>query len=109
MAWTLAASRDLLAARDRVAIVCEGHRVALYRLGDEIWATSDACPHLGASLSEGCVVEGFIECPLHHALFDIRTGAADGSVTSRPVRTYPVRVEGDAIYLDLAGSEDLAS
>ena len=62
----------------------------LYRLGDEFFATGDACPHLGASLSEGCVVDGYIECPLHSALFDIRTGASDGSMTSRPVSTLPV-------------------
>lgn len=109
MAWTRAATRTLLADRDLVGITCEGHAVALYRLGDEVRATSDTCPHLGASLSAGCVVDGFVECPVHHALFDIRTGAADGSVTSTSVRTYPVKVEGDAIYLDLSGPEETAS
>jgi nitrite reductase/ring-hydroxylating ferredoxin subunit len=109
MAWTLASSRAALADRDLIGIVCHGQPVALYRLGDEVHATSDTCPHLGASLSAGCVVDGFIECPLHHALFDIRTGAADGSVTSRPVPTYPVKLDGDAIYIDLSGSEETAS
>jgi nitrite reductase/ring-hydroxylating ferredoxin subunit len=38
---------------------------------------------------------------MHHALFDIRTGATDGSVTGRNVRTFPVRVEDDVIFIDL--------
>jgi len=109
MAWTYAAKRSELEGRDVTGVACQGRRVALYRLGDEIFATSDACPHLGASLSDGCVVEGFIECPLHFALFDIRTGAADGGMTTKAVRTLPTKVEHDDIYIDLAGLEETAS
>jgi apoptosis-inducing factor 3 len=46
-------------------------------------------------------VEHYIECPVHYALFDIRTGAADGAVPSRDVRTYATRVDGDEILVDL--------
>ena len=101
MAWTLAAKVSALDQRDVVQAVCGGQRLAIYRVDDAYFATSDACPHQGASLSEGCVVEGFIECPLHFGLFDIRTGAADGSVTASAVRTFPTRVEHDEIHVDL--------
>ena len=83
MAWTYAAKRSDLEHRDVIGVTCQGRRVALYRLGDDVLATSDMCPHLGASLSQGCVVDGFVECPAHFGLFDIRTGAADGGVTTR--------------------------
>ena len=43
---------------------------------------------------------------MHHALFDIRTGEPDGSVTDRRLRTYPVRVEDDIIYVDLPAPEE---
>jgi nitrite reductase/ring-hydroxylating ferredoxin subunit len=78
-----------------------GTRVALYRLDDGIFATSDTCPHAGTALSSGCVVEGYIECPLHHALFDIRSGASDGSITPRSLTIFPVKVEGEIIYVGL--------
>ena len=51
----------------------------------------------------GPVVDGYIECPVHYALFDIRTGHADGAITSQPLRTFPTRVEDDAT---LSGIEE---
>ncbi len=104
--WVRVAAAHDFDGRDVIGVACEGRRVALYRLADGIFATSDTCPHLGASLSEGCVVEGFIECPQHHALFDIRTGVADGAVTDRPIQTFPTRVEGGEVYVDLAPIEE---
>lgn len=101
MAWTFAATRAAFGDRDVIGVVCGGRRVALYRLQGEYFATSDVCPHQGAALSEGCVVEGFIECPLHFALFDIRSGAADGGVTTTGVRTFATKVEGDGIHIEI--------
>lgn len=101
MAWTCAAPTTAVAEGTVVGVECQGRRLALYRLQADYFATSDVCPHQGAALSAGCVVEGYIECPVHHALFDIRTGAADGAVTARGVRTYPTRVEHDEIHVDL--------
>lgn len=109
MPWTRAASRTELADGAVIGVRCADRPVALYRLGDEVCATLDCCPHQGAALSGGCVVDGFIECPAHYALFDIRTGAADGSVTTRAVRTFPVKVEGDDVFVDLSGLEETAS
>ena len=101
MPWTYAAKCAELGDREVIGVECGGHRLALYRLEDGYFATSDVCPHQGASLSQGCVVEGYVECPLHFALFDIRTGAADGGVTTRSVRTYPTKIENDEIHVDL--------
>lgn len=101
MPWTVAAPLSALAERDVVRAECGGQTLALYRLGDEYFATSDTCPHMGASVSEGCVVDGFIECPLHFALFDIRTGVADGAVTARSLRTFATRVIDGQIHVDL--------
>jgi nitrite reductase/ring-hydroxylating ferredoxin subunit len=101
MAWTFAAPLAELAGRDVIGVDCQGQRLALYRLDGEYFATTDTCPHVGASVSQGCVVEGFIECPLHYALFDIRTGAADGAVTTKPLRTFATRVVDGEIHVDL--------
>ena len=101
MAWTMATPCTALSDRSVIGVLCGGQRLAIYKLRDGYFATRDACPHQGSALSEGCVVENYIECPSHHALFDIRTGAADGSITSIPLKTYPARVENEHIYVDL--------
>jgi len=105
MPWTRVAARADFGERTMMSVRCPGHRLALYVLEGGLYATNDACPHLGASLSMGCMVQGWVECPMHHALFDIRTGAPDGSVTDRILRTYPAKVDGGEIYVDLPAEE----
>ncbi|MEP7118482.1 MAG: Rieske 2Fe-2S domain-containing protein [Acidobacteriota bacterium] len=109
MPWVRAAARSALDGRAMMAVRCNGQRVALYALDDGVYATSDTCPHLGALLSYGTVVQGYVECPMHHALFDIRTGETDGSVTDKSVRTFPVKVEEGEIYVELPAMEENAS
>jgi nitrite reductase/ring-hydroxylating ferredoxin subunit len=101
MAWTFAAQTAALGERAVIAANCLGQPVAVYRVNEEYFASSDVCPHQGAALSAGCVVDGFIECPLHFALFDIRTGAADGSVTASRLKTFQTRVENGEIHVDI--------
>jgi nitrite reductase/ring-hydroxylating ferredoxin subunit len=106
--WVRAATTADFAGREMMGVRCASMRLALFSLPDGVYATSDICPHLGALLSYGCVVDGHVECPMHHALFDIRTGAPDGSVTDRSVRTFPVKVEGGDIYVDVPEAEEPA-
>ncbi len=101
MAWRCAAPTGAVPEGGVVGVECQGRRLALYELAGEYFATSDVCPHQGGTLSAGCVVDGFIECPVHYALFDIRTGAADGSVTGTNLRIFPTRVENEEIHVDL--------
>jgi nitrite reductase/ring-hydroxylating ferredoxin subunit len=108
MAWTPVASCAALEQGDVRAVDCSGTHLALYRLEDGIFATSAACPHLGGSLAAGTIVNGYIECPVHYALFDIRTGAADGAITGRSLRTHAARLDRDDIYVDLSHFEETA-
>jgi nitrite reductase/ring-hydroxylating ferredoxin subunit len=101
MPWLFAANCSDFAERDVIRVICAGERLALYRLPDGYFATGDACPHQGGSLSDGCIVENYIECPLHYALFDIRTGAADGGVTTTPVKTFRTRVDDGRLFVEV--------
>ena len=101
MRWLFAANCSDFADRDVIGVECAGQRLALYRLPDGYFATSDVCPHQGGSLSEGCVVENFIECPLHFALFEIRTGVADGGITSTPVKTFKTRLDDGKVFVEM--------
>lgn len=77
------------------------HRIALVRIGDDVYAIGDTCSHADASLSEGDVDEqdGYIECHLHGAVFDVRTGAPLSLPATRPVPTYQVHIEGTDVYV----------
>lgn len=79
----------------------DGHPVAIWHTeGGEFYATDDTCTHAQASLSEGGLEGHLCICPRHGARFDVRTGAVRALPAVVPLRTYPVRVEGDAILID---------
>jgi 3-phenylpropionate/trans-cinnamate dioxygenase ferredoxin subunit len=110
-AWKEAAAEAALAGVEAVGVVCEGKRIALFRLEDGIYAMDDVCSHEYSLLSEGEVWDGEVSCAKHGSRFNIRTGAVRGLPATLPVKTYPVRVEDGAIYVDLDGSngDDKAS
>ena len=101
MAWHPAADVADLADREVIGREVAGRSVALYRLDGAYFATADLCTHALARLSDGEVVEGYIECPAHHALFEIRTGKATGGRATCDLATYPVRVEGTRIEVEI--------
>ncbi|MCK6619070.1 MAG: non-heme iron oxygenase ferredoxin subunit [Calditrichaceae bacterium] len=76
--------------------------IAIFKLGDHYYAIDDTCSHDEASLSEGEIVEECqIECPMHGARFDIKTGKNLSFPAVVPVKSYPVKVENGVIYLEL--------
>jgi nitrite reductase/ring-hydroxylating ferredoxin subunit len=76
-------------------------QIALVRLDDGVYAINDVCTHEYALLSEGFCEDGKLECPLHQACFDIRTGAALNEPAEVPVATYPVKLEGGAVFVQV--------
>lgn len=78
-----------------------GRQVALYRVGDQFYATSNLCTHAEALLSDGTLDGCEIECPLHMGRFDIRNGEALTSPVEIDLATYPVRVSGDRLEVCL--------
>ncbi len=76
-----------------------GHRLAIIRIGDELYAIGDRCSHEEASLAEGELFDYDLECPLHGAEFDVRTGEPRTLPATRPVPTYRVREENGAVMV----------
>jgi nitrite reductase/ring-hydroxylating ferredoxin subunit len=74
-------------------------RIALVRIGDEYYAVGDRCSHEDYSLAEGEVWEDEreIECPRHGSTFDLRTGEPCSLPATKPVPSYPVEVDDDAV------------
>ena len=76
-------------------------QIAIFNLAGAFYATDDVCTHAYASLSEGYVEDGCVECPLHAGLFDIKTGKALSLPVVEDIKTYPVRTEGENIYVEV--------
>lgn len=74
--------------------------VAVFRTDEnEVFATSDRCPHKNGPLSEGIVHGKKITCPLHNWVFSLETGEAQGADVGQ-IATYAARVEDGRILMD---------
>lgn len=99
--WKDVASTLDLGVDEMVEVQDGKLELAIYRLEDGYYATSNICTHQYAKLTEGYIEEDMVECPLHQALFDIRTGKAQGGLAKIDLRTYDVKVEGERILVNL--------
>jgi 3-phenylpropionate/trans-cinnamate dioxygenase ferredoxin subunit len=87
--------------RDRgVRVAIGDERIALFRIGDEVFAVGDRCSHAEASLAEGEVFDYEVECPRHGSEFDLRTGKPLSLPATKPVPIYEVVVEDGIAFLN---------
>jgi 3-phenylpropionate/trans-cinnamate dioxygenase ferredoxin subunit len=84
-----------------VKVEKDGKTICVARVGDQVFAIDDTCSHSDASLSEGDVTDFKIECWLHGAEFDLRTGEALTPPAVAPLRTYGVHVDGDSVTVEI--------
>jgi 3-phenylpropionate/trans-cinnamate dioxygenase ferredoxin component len=84
------------------ARTADGRRIVLVSSGGEWFALEDKCSHQDFPLSEGEVEDGELECIFHGARFDLRTGKATRLPAIKPVKTYPVDVRNDEIFVDVS-------
>ncbi|MBE3602520.1 bifunctional 3-phenylpropionate/cinnamic acid dioxygenase ferredoxin subunit [bacterium] len=93
---------DELAPGSARRVAVEPEPIALFRLEDGFYATSDTCTHAQSSLAAGDVdlEDCSVECPYHGAVFDIRSGRAMGLPATKPVRTYTVTVIDGEVFIE---------
>lgn len=72
-----------------------GQDILIAVVNDEVYAVSDTCTHAEVSLSEGELFDCKIECFLHGAAFDLRTGIPTSPPATTPLATYEVALEGE--------------
>ena len=82
-------------------VVAHGDLVGLYRVGNDIYAINDICTHEETELSEGefDVDDMEVECPLHGSRFSVVDGSVRILPATKPIATYPVKVEGDLVLV----------
>lgn len=79
--------------------------IAVFNADGDLYAIDDTCSHQDASLSDGWLEGCFVECPLHAALFDLRTGMPSCLPAKKPVRTHTVLVYDGHVYVDTRSHE----
>jgi 3-phenylpropionate/trans-cinnamate dioxygenase ferredoxin subunit len=90
----------------RVKLVEEGDlRIAVCNVDGEYYAIEDVCTHDGGPLDQGQLEGDEIECPRHGARFNVRTGEATQMPAVMPVQTFPVKIEGDRIFVGTTPNE----
>ena len=99
--WVRAASRRDLAEGEPLGVEVAGHSIALYHVDGALFATDNICTHAYARLSDGWLDGELIECPLHAARFDVRTGKVLDPPATEDLKTYPVRVVDGEIQVKL--------
>jgi len=101
MNWIRIASVDQLEDDESLAIEVEGKQLALHKTDGELFVSDNICTHQYALLSDGFLEDGCIECPLHQAKFDLRTGRAMCAPATVDVQVYSVKTEGQDIFVGL--------
>lgn len=76
-----------------------GKRVLIANLEGTFFATQDLCTHDNGTLADGELVDGEIECPRHGARFDAKTGRVMALPAMFPIKTFPVRVDGESVQV----------
>lgn len=78
-----------------------GHRILIVRLGEELHAASNICPHAGSILSKGRLKDDAVQCPLHGIRFRLSDGAIVGRALCEPLDIYAVRVREGMIEVEI--------
>jgi nitrite reductase (NADH) large subunit len=96
-----------------IAVQYGDAQIAIFRAAGELYATQNHCPHTNAAvLARGIVGDDHgapkVACPLHKRTFDLRNGACL-SKDAGPIATFPVRIDGDDILVELPSSLPIAA
>ncbi|CAH0991008.1 3-phenylpropionate/cinnamic acid dioxygenase ferredoxin subunit [Sinobacterium norvegicum] len=97
----LIASTGSIPAGKTQCVTVDGQEILLCHSKEGWYAIDNMCSHAKARLSEGKLKGCKVLCPLHGAAFDIRDGAALSKPASIPLKTYPLKITGDDIFIVL--------
>jgi len=102
--WVRVAAASDVAEGHVTAVRVGDKEIALYHLpGGDYRATDNICTHEYAQLSDGWLEDGCIECPLHAARFDIRSGRALCAPAEEDLQVFELKREGNDLLLKLPG------
>jgi Ferredoxin subunits of nitrite reductase and ring-hydroxylating dioxygenases len=98
--WIRVAALEEIPVGSAKVFTVEGRRIALTRVGDQVFAFGDVCTHDDGPLAEGKLEGYVIQCPRHGARFDIRTGRVLRLPAVVPIPVYEVRVDAEGVWVN---------
>lgn len=101
MSMEPAAKLSELEPNEPTRVEVDGIPVCLVRVDDQVKAVHDTCSHQQWSLSDGMVWNNGVECSKHGSTFDLDTGAPSSLPANKPIPTFPVEIDGDAVRVDV--------
>ncbi len=99
--WIAAAAFDDIDDEDVMRFDHAGQTYAIYRVNDLVYASEGLCTHEHVHLCDGLVMDHVIECPKHNGRFDVRDGRALGAPVCVNLKTFPAKVEGGKIWIEV--------
>lgn len=79
----------------------DGRAIVVCKSDGQVFAIENRCTHDNEQLLGGNIKKCTIVCPIHGARFSLKNGAPLGGPAFEPITTYPVRIVGDAIEVEL--------
>lgn len=93
------AKTDDIPDGNMISVEYDGEPVLIANVKGEFLAIGDECTHAGGLLSQGYLEGDYVECPLHAAMFDLRTGIPDGPPAEEATPVYKIIIQGDDILI----------
>lgn len=93
------AKNEVVANQGKVVEV-QGKQIALFNIDGKICAIENVCPHRGGPVGEGDLQGKVVTCPWHGWQFDVTTGVSPVNPAAK-VRTYPCKVEGESVCVEV--------
>ena len=82
-------------------VEADGQSIAIFNVGGSFYAIDNTCTHRGGPLSEGTLTGDTVTCPWHGAKYNVKTGAVLSPPAPRGVKSYPVRVTGNEVEVQI--------
>lgn len=99
--WIKVAAKSDCPQGQLKGVMADGVPVVLANVDGKVCALEDQCSHENLPLSDGELEDGELVCIYHGARFDACSGARKTLPAVMPVRSFPVEVRGDDIYVDV--------
>jgi nitrite reductase/ring-hydroxylating ferredoxin subunit len=97
----VATTREFEGASSGKLVEVNGQDIALFKADGNYYAIENTCPHAGGPLAEGELEGEVVTCPWHGSQFNVKTGAVVAPPANRGVRSFPVRVTGNDVEIEV--------
>ena len=98
--YVRAAAVEDVQAAGCLPVQVSGHTLALFAVGEKVYALDNRCPHMGFPLHRGTVKDGILTCHWHHARFDMESGGTFDEWAD-DVRAFPTEIRDGQVWVDM--------